>query len=53
MKIEITPQQQKALLNIISQAQIKGSEAGFVLELAQAITTPVDDNPKTDKEPVK
>jgi len=37
MKIEISEQQQKALLQMIANANIKGEMAEFILELKKAI----------------
>ena len=50
MKIEISEEQQKQLLAIISAAQIRGSEAPMVMSLARAIQTPTVDL-KTVEEP--
>jgi len=49
MKIEISEEQQKQLLAIISAAQIRGSEAPAILSLAKAIQTPVVDAEVVEK----
>ena len=46
MLINISEQQQKALIQIINVASIKGQDAEFVAQLKKTITTDVTDNYK-------
>ncbi len=45
MKIELTEQQQQALLVIIDNSNIKGADAEFILELRRMIKTPIKEQP--------
>ena len=40
MLIEVTPEQQKILMAIISQSQIRGADAPAIVELMKVVQTP-------------
>ena len=48
MKVELSDTQIKQLITIISNAQIRGADAGAILELARALNTPVKE-PKQEE----
>ena len=51
MKVELSEVQVKQLLVIISNCQIRGNEAGAILDLAKAIQTPVKENVNPEVKP--
>lgn len=46
-KYELSDEQVKQLINIISAAQIRGADAPAVLKLAQALQQPLVDKPRS------
>lgn len=46
MKYELTDQQVKSLMALISNAQIRGNEAGIIISLIQALSSPVKEKPE-------
>ena len=51
MKIELSTDQQKQLITIIANAQIRGADASAILELAKAIQTPAKENVNPEVKP--
>jgi len=41
---ELTGEQQKILMNILANAQIRGQDAPVIVQLAQALQKPIDIN---------
>ena len=48
MLYELSDQQQKALLTLISNANIKGADAPIVVQIAQALQHPVKEESKEE-----
>ena len=48
MKIELSENQVKQLINIIANCQIRGNEASALLDLARAIQTPAKEEVKKE-----
>ena len=48
MLYELSDQQQKALLTLISNANIKGADAPIVVQIAQALQKPKKEEPKEE-----